>query len=266
TTETVHLARPGTSALDQRGTLYVVSIGVDDYPHFRQNLKFVGADARAFQQMLVAKAGPVDTHVKSIVLAKDGDPPPTAAKIEQALAELANAAPNDTIVLFLAGHGVNDGPDYLFLPTDAKANGKVFDRSTVVPWEALQTAIETSKGRRIMLVDTCHPGNAFNGAADPGRRRRKYCRLRSDGCRNARAGAAEARSRRLHLRGDRRIKRRRGRLEGQCGAGRGASAHVSNLVRKLTDDSQEPVFSESGGKDFVIGTVRGTEPVPSASR
>jgi hypothetical protein len=26
------------------------------------------------------------------------------------------------------------------------------------------------------------------------------------------------------------------------------------------------VFSESGGKDFVIGTVRGTEPVPSASR
>jgi len=44
------------------------------------------------------------------------------------------------------------------------------------------------------------------------------------------------------------------------------SAYVSNLVRKLTDDSQQPVFSESGGKDFVIGTVRGTEPVPSASR
>ena len=29
-------------------------------------------------------------------------------------------------------------------------------------WEALQSAIETSKGRRIMLVDTCHSGNAFN--------------------------------------------------------------------------------------------------------
>jgi hypothetical protein len=25
------------------------------------------------------------------------------------------------------------------------------------------------------------------------------------------------------------------------------SAYVSNLVRKLTDDSQQPVFSESGG-------------------
>ena len=39
------------------------------------------------------------------------------------------------------------------------------------------------------------------------------------------------------------------------------SAYVSNLARKLTNDSQQPVFSESGDKDFVIGTVRGTEPV-----
>ena len=63
-----------------------------------------------------------------------------------------------------------------------------------------------------------------------------------------------------------RSKRRRGRPEGQRGAGRGTLGLVSNLARKLTDDSQQPVFSESGGKDFVIGTVRGTEPVPSASR
>jgi len=32
----------------------------------------------------------------------------------------------------------------------------------VVNCEALKSAIETSKGRRIMLVDTCHSGNAFN--------------------------------------------------------------------------------------------------------
>jgi uncharacterized caspase-like protein len=80
----------------------VVSIGVDDYPNFGQNLKFAGADARAFQEMLVAKAGPLHTHVKSIVLARNGDALPTAAKIKQALAEFANAGPNDTIVLFLA--------------------------------------------------------------------------------------------------------------------------------------------------------------------
>jgi len=33
---------------------------------------------------------------------------------------------------------------------------------TAVNWEALQSAIETSKGRRIMPVDAGHSGNAFN--------------------------------------------------------------------------------------------------------
>src|SRR5262249_11240789 len=40
------------------------------------------------------------------------------------------------------------------------------------------------------------------------------------------------------------------------------SAYVSNLVRKLTNDSQQPVFSESGGKHFALGRVRGTAPGP----
>ena len=34
--------------------------------------------------------------------------------------------------------------------------------STVVPWHALQEAVETAKGRRILFVDTCHSGNAYN--------------------------------------------------------------------------------------------------------
>jgi uncharacterized caspase-like protein len=31
-----------------------------------------------------------------------------------------------------------------------------------VPWHALQEAVETAKGRRILFVDTCHSGNAYN--------------------------------------------------------------------------------------------------------
>ena len=44
----------------------------------------------------------------------------------------------------------------------AKAKGKSCDKSTVINWEALQWAIEMSKGRRTMLFDTRHSGNAFN--------------------------------------------------------------------------------------------------------
>src|SRR4029078_8401579 len=68
----------------------------------------------------------------------------------------------DTIVLFIAGHGFNDGPNYRFLPTNAEFAGGTLRGSTVVSWHALQEAVETAKGRRILFVDTCHSGNAYN--------------------------------------------------------------------------------------------------------
>jgi Caspase domain len=144
TVDKVTVLRPGARVSERRGRLYVVAIGVDDYPNFKQNLKFAGADARAFDEMLVAKGAPLHAETSSLVLAKGGDRPPTAANIKAALETFRNAGPDDTIVLFLAGHGVNDGPNYLFLPTDAKFEGRSWDQSTVVNWEALQGAIETS--------------------------------------------------------------------------------------------------------------------------
>jgi len=77
--------------------------------------------------------------------------------------DLAKAKPEDTIVVFLAGHGVNEGPDYYFLPTDAAADKKgKLEPSTVISWRDLNEIIETSRGERILLVDTCHAGNAYN--------------------------------------------------------------------------------------------------------
>jgi hypothetical protein len=59
------------------------------------------------------------------------------------------------VVLFIAGHGFNDGPSYRFLPTNAEVADGVLRRATVVPWYALQEAMEAAKGRRILFIDTC---------------------------------------------------------------------------------------------------------------
>ena len=32
----------------------------------------------------------------------------------------------------------------------------------MVSWQILQEAVERAKGRRILLIDTCHSGNAYN--------------------------------------------------------------------------------------------------------
>jgi hypothetical protein len=57
------------------------------------------------------------------------------------------------VVLFIAGHGFNDGPDYRFLATNAEWRVGVLRGSTVVQWQVLQAAIEGAKGRRILFID-----------------------------------------------------------------------------------------------------------------
>ena len=86
-----------------------------------------------------------------------GKDDPTATNILNARAE-----ETDTVFVFIAGHGFNDGPNYRFLATNAEWEGSALRGSTVVPWYALQEAVEAAKGRRILFIDTCHSGNAYN--------------------------------------------------------------------------------------------------------
>ena len=149
--------------LGARGRLFVVAVGVDNYPKLgNQNLDFAGSDAAAFYRMLVARAGPLHSGVTGLLLTKNGDREPTAENLRSAIRLFGQAKPEDTVVLFLAGHGVNDGADYLFLPTDAERADKAWVKGSVIDWRFLQQVVEGAQGKRIMLVDTCHAGNAFN--------------------------------------------------------------------------------------------------------
>jgi hypothetical protein len=74
-------------------------------------------------------------EVKSKLLVSGGAIPPTKANIEDALLLFREARPEDTVILFLAGHGVNEGADYLFMPEDAQRTGSGQWRpSSVVRW------------------------------------------------------------------------------------------------------------------------------------
>jgi hypothetical protein len=163
TVRDVAISSSANAQLAQAGRLYAIAIGVDKYPKLgNQNLDFAGADARAFYDTLLKRAGPLHSGVVGRLLASGGDQEPTAANVRAALRLLGEAKPEDTVVIFLAGHGVNDGADYLFLPTDASRSGNGWNADSVVDWRLLQRVLERAQGRRIMMVDTCHAGNAFN--------------------------------------------------------------------------------------------------------
>jgi WD40 repeat protein len=163
--------------LDKRGTLHILAIGVDKYPGLGMrcgpfgksscDLNFAGADARKLAEAIEARLGPVHTDVAKRVVVNDAPDPndePTAVNILDAVGQLRKATEKDTVAVFISGHGINEGASYRFLPTNAAwdGDGDLLRNSTVVSWHILQEAVETAKGRRIMFVDTCHSGNAYN--------------------------------------------------------------------------------------------------------
>ncbi len=169
---TLTLTNESAGGLDKRGTLYLLAIGVSKYPGIKGlcgskptcDLDYTGADAIAFADSVEAKLGALHEKTVRRVLVNEGksDGAPTAANVIDALGILGRAQPNDTVAVFLAGHGLNDGPNYRFVPTDAAIADGIIRPSSVVPWYAIEEAIDRAKGRRLLFIDTCHSAGAYN--------------------------------------------------------------------------------------------------------
>lgn len=161
------MEQSGEGALDSRGTLYILAVGIDDYSSGAANLprlNYAGADAKAFEVEMRRRLGGAHGRVESRVLVSGagGEHEPVFANVAAALALLRQAGPNDTVVVFLAGHGDNESGDYYFIPANAMRDGNKWRQDTVLPWSALLNDLIMASGRRLLFVDTCRSANAFN--------------------------------------------------------------------------------------------------------
>lgn len=175
----------------RKGKLYVAVIGVEKYPQLGDacngrtcDLKFPVDDAAAFLDVVAKKTAPLFSGMETLVLVngealdeapedraavsrvagEDGVLEPDSDTIGDELEDfLDRPGPDDTTILFVAGHGVNVDEDYYFIPTDGRRqDGGKWKRSSLVDWGDIQQAMERAKGVRFMLLDTCHAANAFN--------------------------------------------------------------------------------------------------------
>jgi len=175
----VEITHNGEGALDKRGTLWVLAVGVDTYPGAKKmpdpatgttasfkDLKYAGADASAFAQAVVAQMRPQHAQTNVTVLVNNGgDGQPTRANVLAALERIRDtSADTDTVVILLAGHGENwKGGRYHFLPTDFKRASTSELGDNVIDWkEDIQPLIAKMKGRRLLFLDACYSANAYN--------------------------------------------------------------------------------------------------------
>ena len=153
---------------DRQGTLRILAVGIDRYPNaaYPGNLTLAGKDARDFAATATKEMG--RRHDRTVVdvmfNGAGGRLEPTKANIEAALRRLAPAdkSDKDTVVLFLAGHGESRRGQYVLLPTDFRRRTADDMGDTVVEWQTIRDALGNASGQRIVFLDTCHAGNAYN--------------------------------------------------------------------------------------------------------
>lgn len=162
------------------GTLHILAVGVDRYPGLPNtcrapdgthtspcDLQYAGADARLFVKTMARVIAPLHAKTRVRLLVNGGkDGEPTRVNIVDALDSLHESEPEDTVVIFLAGHGERDGRNrYVFLPTDVQRDG-AGRRTNIMDARDIQHPLNNAKGRRFLFVDACNAGALRPGAED----------------------------------------------------------------------------------------------------
>ncbi len=155
------VTEPATSQRPTRGTgkLMAVVIGISRYQDNTNgipNLRFADQDASAFADYLKSPAGGgIASQDLTLLLNEDA----TVQNVRHALFTfLTQAKAEDTVIIYIAGHGAPDphDPRNLYLiTTDAKANDM---GGTAFPmWQMQDVFARILKAHRVItLVDTCH--------------------------------------------------------------------------------------------------------------
>jgi tetratricopeptide (TPR) repeat protein len=143
---------------DLPGKTYALVVGVSGYPKLRPNeqLRFAHRDALTFASYLrSAKGGALPADQLRLLLNEQA----TTAAIRNGIATFlrARARKQDTVILFLATHGVVDQDGYI-LTHDSDPEDL---RSTALPMREIQSLLEEEfahVGRVLVYVDACRAG------------------------------------------------------------------------------------------------------------
>lgn len=152
--------RYDTTAPTNAPTLYVISIGIDQYAASELNkLDNAVNDANGIIQSLEQHTKGLFSRVRPVALLNQQA---SLKTIKQTLIQVAKEAkPDDLIVLFLAGHGISLDGRYYFMPYDAKLTGNMEEqiKNTSLTQKTLSTLLSALPTSRVaVLIDSCNSG------------------------------------------------------------------------------------------------------------
>lgn len=161
------------------GDLYILAIGNNRFPHLPPgaSLEFAARDAEALAAALAARGQGLFRRIHAEVLSDDRSRQADRRSVLAALALTQRARAEDTVVIFLASHGMSDrSGNYWFVPRDATAADlKAVEDSdadrpqaygSLLSWSVFFDALRSTAGRRLLIVDTCQ-AKGMEGRFEP---------------------------------------------------------------------------------------------------
>ena len=177
----------GAESLKRKGTAYIIAVGVNEYENPQYNLKYAAADARSFGDEMrrrQSQIGEFDRVEVVQLLDKDatkanilaavqrlaGEPGPPSLKAGPFDA-LKRAEPEDTVIIYYAGHGTAQSQRFYLIPHDIGYMGE----RTKLTEEGLKTMLAHSisdvefeaavegldAGHLLLIIDACNSGQAL---------------------------------------------------------------------------------------------------------
>jgi WD40 repeat protein len=136
--------------------LYILSIGIDQYKDNNVNLKYAVKDARNIEEKIKVQAAtlynPRNIHYELLT-----DRESTKANITSKINELTGKVkPQDSFILFVAGHGVLLQNQYYLLTHDY--NGNISENSVISSNEIVEMSKKIKSLSQLFIFDTCHAG------------------------------------------------------------------------------------------------------------
>lgn len=149
----IHVKNKGMESV-YKPNLYVLSIGVSEYENIRYKLDYAALDAQSIIEIFKTQTKLYQNISPELRINKEA----SRADILNSIDWLINeATQKDVVIMFIAGHGINDGLDnYYFLSYDADIQSL---RSSAVKWTEFKDVITNLPSKVILFVDACHSGN-----------------------------------------------------------------------------------------------------------
>jgi WD40 repeat protein/uncharacterized caspase-like protein len=177
----------GADSLKRKGTAYIIAVGVNEYANPQYNLKYAVADAKSFGDEMRRKqtqmggfervevielldANATKENVLSVIKRLAGVPGPPTLKASPGDG-LKRAEPEDTVIIYYAGHGTAQAQRFYLIPHDlgytgdrtklTEAGFKTMLSHSISDVE-LEAAVEgLDAGHLLLIIDACNSGQAL---------------------------------------------------------------------------------------------------------